>query len=166
MNKAMSLKARIKNMALEYRVPAQAVLQNFMLERFLERISLSKYKDKIVLKGGMLIAALVGMDNRTTMDMDATLRGYPLPEEALRAALSEICKIELNDNTTFALERIDSIRDNDEYGGYRAALTARYESIATPLKIDLTTGDVITPDAIRYSFQSLVSAKKEKRECL
>lgn len=150
----MSLKARIKNMALEYRVSAQAVLQNFMLERLLERISLSKYKDRIVLKGGMLIAALVGMDHRTTMDMDATLRGYPLSEETLRAALSEICKIELDDDTTFTLERIDPIRGDDEYGGYRAALIARYESISTPLKMDITTGDVITPDAVRYSFQS------------
>lgn len=150
----MRLKARIKNMALGYHVPAQAVLQNFMLERLLERISLSKYNDWIVLKGGMLIAALVGLDHRTTMDMDATLRGYPLSEETLRAALSEICKIELEDDTTFTLERIDPIRADDEYGGYRAALTARYASIATPLKIDITTGDVITPDAIRYSFQS------------
>jgi len=154
MSKAMRLKARIKNMALKNRVPAQAVLQNFMLERLLERISLSKYKDKVVLKGGMLIAALVGIDHRTTMDMDATLRGYPLSEETLQTALNDICAIQLDDDVTFALDYIAPIRDDDEYGGYRAAISARYESINTPLKIDITTGDAITPDAIRYAFQS------------
>lgn len=154
MNKSMRLKARIKNMALENHISAQSVLQNFMLERLLERISLSKYKDGLVLKGGMLIAALVGIEHRTTMDMDATLRGYPLSEETLRTALSDICDIQLDDDTTFTLNYIAPIRGNDEYGGYRAAIISRYESINTPLKIDITTGDVITPDAIRYAFPS------------
>ena len=91
MSNAMQLKARIKNLALKNRVSAQSVLQNFMLERLLERISVSAYKDKFVLKGGMLIASLVGIDNRTTMDMDATVLGFPLSDESLRAVLSNIC---------------------------------------------------------------------------
>ena len=154
MSKAMQLKARIKNVALKNHVPAQAVLQNFMLERLLERISISKYKDMVILKGGMLIASMVGINSRTTMDMDATMRGYPLSEETIRAALSDICAIQLDDEVTLVLDHIVPIREDDEYGGYRVALIAKYESINTPLKIDITTGDIITPDAVRYAFHS------------
>jgi len=154
MSKAMQLKAKIKNLALKKHIPAQAVLQNFMLERLLERISLSKYKDMVILKGGMLIASMVGINSRTTMDMDATLRGYPLTEKAIQAALSEICAIPLGDEVTLELDHIAPIREDDEYGGFRVAIIARYESINTPLKIDITTGDIITPDAIRYAFRS------------
>ncbi len=154
MSKAMQLKARIKNFALKNHVPAQAILQNFLLERLLERISLSKYKDMIILKGGMLISSIVGINSRTTMDMDATLRGYPLTEEAIQSALSEICTIQLNDEVILEPKSILHIRDDDEYGGFRVTIVARYESINTPLKIDITTGDIITPEAVRYAFRS------------
>jgi predicted nucleotidyltransferase component of viral defense system len=160
MSKAMQLKAKIKNLALKNHVPAQAVLQNFMLERLLERISLSKYKDMVILKGGMLIASLVGISSRTTMDMDATLRGYPLSEETIREALSEICAMPLDDEVTLVFDHVVPIREDDEYGGYRVALIAKFESINTPLKLDITTGDIITPDAIRYAFQSNFEDKK------
>jgi len=160
MNKAMQLKAKIKNLALKNHIPAQAVLQNFMMERLLERISISKYKDMFILKGGMLVASLVGINSRTTMDMDATLRGYPLSEETLQEALSEICTIQLNDKVTLALDHILPIRGDDEYGGYRVALIAKYESINTPLKIDITTGDAITPEAVRYAFHSNFENKR------
>ena len=154
MRKGMQLKDKIKNLALKNHVPAQAVLQNFMLERLLERISLSKYKDMLILKGGMLIASMVGINNRTTMDMDATLRGYPLSEETIREVFLEICAMHLDDDITLVLDHIVPIREDDEYGGYRVAIIAKYESINTPLKIDITTGDIITPDAIRYTFHS------------
>jgi hypothetical protein len=154
MSKAMQLKSQIKNLALINHVPAQAVLQNFMLERLLERISISKYKDMIVLKGGMLIASMVGINSRTTMNMDATLRGYPFSEETLRVAFVNICAINLNDEVTLALGHTMPIRDNDEYGGYRVAIVAKYETINTPLKIDITTGDIITPHAIRTALHS------------
>ena len=160
MSHAMQFKARIKNMALQNHIPAQAVLQNFMLERLLERISLSKYKDMLILKGGMLIASLVGISSRTTMDMDATLRGYPLSEETIRAALSEICAIPLDDEVTLVFDYAVPIREGDEYGGYRVALSATFEAIHTPLKIDITTGDIITPDAVKYAFQSNFEDKK------
>lgn len=162
MSKAMQLKDQIKNIALKNHVPAQAVLQNFMLERLLERISTSKYKDKLVLKGGMLIAAMVGIGSRTTMDMDATLRGYPLSEETIRVAFAEICAIQLNDEVTLVLDHVTSIRDQDEYGGYRVSIISKYETINTPLKIDITTGDVITPDAIRYNLHSNFENKRIK----
>ena len=160
MSNAMQFKAKIKNLALKNHIPAQAVLQNFMLERLLERISLSRYKDMVILKGGMLIASLVGISSRTTMDMDATLRGYPLSEETIREALSEICAMQLNDRVTLVFDHVVPIREDDEYGGYRVALIAKFESINTPLKIDITTGDIITPDAIRYAFQSNFEDKK------
>lgn len=150
----MQLKAQIKNLALINHVPAQAVLQNFMLERLLERISISKYKDRVVLKGGMLIASMVGINSRTTMDMDATLRGYPLSEEMIRAAFIDICAIHLDDEVTLTFDHVIPIRDNDEYGGYRVSVIAKYETINTPLKVDVTTGDIITPAAIRYAFHS------------
>ena len=137
MSKAMQLKTRIKNLALNNYVPAQAVLQNFMLERLLERISISKYKDMVILKGGMLIASMVGINSRTTMDMDATLRGYPLSEETIRAALSDICAIQVDDEVSLVLDHIVPIREDDEYSGYRVAIIARYESINTHLKIDI-----------------------------
>jgi predicted nucleotidyltransferase component of viral defense system len=133
-----------------------------MLERLLERISVSKYKETFVLKGGMLIASMVGISNRTTMDMDATLRGYPLSEEKIREVFSEICAIPLEDEVTLTLEHILPIREEDEYGGYRVAIVARYESINTPLKIDITTGDIITPRAVCYEFHSILSNKRIK----
>jgi predicted nucleotidyltransferase component of viral defense system len=154
MSKAMQLKAKTKNIALKNHVPAQAVLQDYMLERLLERISLSKYKDMVILKGGMLIASMVGLNSRTTMDMDATLRGYPLTEEAIQSAFSEICAIQLSDEVNLELDHTVPIREDDDYGGFRVSIIAKYESIITPLKIDMTTGDIITPDAIRYSFHS------------
>ena len=160
MSNAMQFKAKIKNLALKNHIPAQAVLQNFMLERLLERISLSKYKDMVILKGGMLIASLVGISSRTTMDMDATLRGYPLSEETIREALSDICAIQLDDGVTLVFDHVVPIREDDEYGGYRVALIAKFESINTPLKIDITTGDIITPGAIRYAFHSNFEDKK------
>lgn len=160
MRKAMQLKSRIKNLALKNKIPAQAVLQNFMLERLLERISVSKYKDIFILKGGMLIASLIGIGSRTTMDMDGTIQGYPLLDGAIQSAFTEICSISLNDDVTLTLNSITPIRDEDEYGGYRLMITAKYEAINTPLKVDITTGDIITPDAVRYTFHSSFEDKR------
>jgi len=160
MSKAMQLKAQIKNIALKNHVPAQAVLQNFMLERLLERISLSKYKDMIVLKVGMLIASMVGVNNRTTMDMDATLRNYPISEQTILVAINDICAIPLNDEVTLTVDRVTPIRDTDEYGGYRVSIIATYETIKTPLQMDITTGDILTPGAVRYTLRSNFENKR------
>jgi len=160
MRKAMQLKSKMKEMALKNKIPAQAVLQNFMLERLLERITVSKYKDIFILKGGMLIASMIGIGSRTTMDMDATLRGYPLSDETIRDIFTDICAISLDDDVVLTLNYIVPIREQDEYGGYRLAITARYETINTPLKIDITTGDIITPEAVRYSFHSSFEEKR------
>lgn len=156
MKNAMQLKAILKNMAKQKNISAQLVLQNYMLERLLERVSVSKYRNNFILKGGFLIAAMVGLDTRATMDMDATLKGYPVNEETVRKMFEEICAIELNDDVTFAFRQIGEIREGDEYTGYRMALTANYPPLAVPLKLDITTGDKITPREIVYSFKLLL----------
>ena len=153
-SRAMQFKAKIRNVAERSGVPAQAVLQNFMLERLLERISLSSYKENLVLKGGMLIASLVGTAFRTTMDMDATLRARSLDQATIQKMLEEICALALDDEVRFEFEHLEEIREDDSYGGYRASLIAHFEGIRTPVKIDLTTGDKLTPDAILYEYPS------------
>ena len=154
-SKAMSLKGKIKNYAKSNNINAQVVLQNYMFERLLNRLSVSEYKDKFVVKGGMLIAAIVGLDTRSTMDLDATLRNLPLTEERLNEAIRSICAIDLNDDVFFEVKTIDSIRQDDIYGGYRVRLDAIYDTIVTPLSIDISTGDVITPEAVKYEFSGM-----------
>ena len=153
--KAMSLKAKIRNIAKSKNLPAQVVLQNYMFERLLNRLSASEYKEKFVLKGGMLVAAIVGIDNRATMDLDTTLKNLPLTPEAIEKALNEIFEIDLNDDVEFKFKGISPIREDDIYGGYRVALDAIYETIVTPMTIDVSTGDVITPEAVKYNFTGI-----------
>ena len=153
--KAMSLKAKIRNIAKLKNLPAQVILQNYMFERFLNRLSVSEYKEKFVLKGGMLVAAIVGIDNRATMDLDTTLKNLPLTPEAIEKALNEIFEIDLNDDVEFKFKGISPIREDDIYGGYRVALDAIYETIVTPMTIDVSTGDVITPEAVKYNFTGI-----------
>ena len=155
MKNAMQLKALIKNFALDKEIMPQAVLQNYILERLLERMSRSQYKDKFILKGGMLIAALIGIDIRTTMDMDATLKNMTLTKESVTKALNDIFSIQLSDNITFNLLKIENIRDDDVYGGYRASINAAFDTLNVTLKIDLTTGDKITPKEVKYKFNLL-----------
>ncbi|MEG0504083.1 MAG: nucleotidyl transferase AbiEii/AbiGii toxin family protein [Raoultibacter sp.] len=150
-----SLKACIRNIAKQKNIPAQVVLQNFMFERFLIRLSQSEYKDKFVLKGGMLISAIVGLDTRSTMDLDATIRDIHLTEETLLNALEIICTIPVDDKVAFKLRAMDPIRKDDPYGGFCVKLEAKYEKIVVPLSIDVSTGDAITPQAIRYSFREI-----------
>lgn len=131
-------------------------MQNFMLERLLERISVSKYQRNFILKGGFLIAAMVGLDTRATMDMDATIKGMPVNEQTVREMFEEICKIEINDDVTFSFRSIGEIRKGDEYTGYCISLSANYPPMAVPLKLDITTGDKITPKEIKYWFKLLL----------
>lgn len=156
MKNAMQLKALIKKISKEKSISAQLVMQNFMLERLLERISVSKYRQNFILKGGFLIAAMVGLDTRATMDMDATVKGIPVNEKTIYDMFEQICKIRLNDEVEFEIRRIGEIREGDEYTGYRIALTANYPPMAVPLKIDITTGDKITPREIEYKFKLLL----------
>ena len=160
MSKAMSLKAKIRNIAKQKNIPAQVILQNYMFERLLVRLSASEYKEKFVLKGGMLVAAIVGLDNRATMDMDATLKNLPLTPEAIRSALGNVCDIAFDDGVMFEIGTISPIREDDVYGGYRVMLNARFDALLTPLSIDISTGDAITPHAVKYSFSEIFDDEK------
>lgn len=153
--KATSLKAKIRNLSKQKNTSAQVILQNYMFERFLERLSKSDYKNNFILKGGMLIAAIVGVDNRSTMDMDATIKNYPISIDSLTKAITEICEIGINDDVKFSLTRIETIRDDDIYGGYRVYIKAEYDTIITALSIDITTGDAITPKEVLYLFKMI-----------
>ena len=154
-SKAMSLKGKIKNYAKSKSIAAQVVLQNYMFERFLARLSMSDYREKFVVKGGMLIAAIVGLDTRSTMDLDTTLRNLPLTEEKVMEAVENICKITLGDDLIFEVKSIAPIRKDDRYGGFCVRLDAIYDTIVTPLSIDVSTGDVITPEAVEYEFSGI-----------
>lgn len=155
MSNAMSLKAKVRNIAKAKNLPAQVILQNYMFERLLVRLSRSAYRDKFVLKGGMLVAAMVGLHNRATMDLDTTLRNLPLMPEAIRTALEEITAIDCEDEVGFSIGSISPIREDDAYGGYRVMLDARFDTILVPLSIDISTGDVITPQAEEYVFHEI-----------
>ena len=156
MKNAMQLKAIIKKMAQEKKTSAQLVLQNYMLERLLERVSVSRYRDHFILKGGFLIAAMVGLDTRATMDMDATIKGLPVDEGTIRTMFEDICAIDLQDDVSFSFRSIGEIREGDEYTGYRVSLSADFPPMAVPLKLDITTGDKITPKEIEYNFKLLM----------
>jgi len=157
MKNAMQLKAVIKNLSKKKNISSTLVLQNYMLERFLERVSLSKYRDNYIIKGGFLIASMVGLDSRATMDMDATIKGYPVNEETMRKMIEEILAISVPDDITFRFKSIGEIREGDEYAGYRVALSANYEKMAVPLKLDITTGDKITPHEIEYRYKLMMA---------
>lgn len=160
MSKAMSLKAKIRNIAKQKNIPAQVVLQNYMFERLLARLSASNYKEKFVLKGGILVAAIVGLDNRATMDMDTTLKNLPLTPEAIRSALEDICNIALNDGVVFEIGTISPIREDDIYGGYRVMVYAKFDTLLIPMSIDVSTGDAITPHAVQYNFSEIFDDEK------
>ena len=153
----MRLKALLKNYAARCGVPAQVALQNYMFERFLERLSRSSYRDHFVIKGGMLVSHLMGLATRTTMDLDATLRRMPLTGEAVLQAVNTIAAIDLGDGTAFESIGMEPIRKDDVYGGFRVRLDALYDTLRTPLSIDISTGDAITPHPVEYEFGGMFS---------
>ena len=151
----MQLKAFVKKKAIENQISQQLVMQNYILERFLERISLSKYNRNFILKGGFLIAAIVGLDTRATMDMDTTVKGLTLTHGSLQKVFEEICAIVVDDNINFTVSLITNIREGDEYNGLRVHLIGSYQQLAVTIKVDVTTGDKITPKEIEYSYKTL-----------
>ena len=154
-----SLKARIRNIAKAKNVSAQALLQNYMFENFLYRLSRSEYKDKFIIKGGILITAIVGMDSRSTMDLDATLRKLELTEANIRTAIKTICSVPAEDGVVFQINSVRQIRRDDIYGGYRVGLSAIFETIKTPLTIDISVGDAVTPKPVKLSLTGLFDDK-------
>lgn len=151
----MQLKAFIKKKAKEKNVSAQLVLQNYMLERLLERISLSPYKNNFILKGGFLISSIVGIDERTTMDLDMTIKGFTLTHESILNIFNEICSIDIEDDVEFEVANVADIRKTGDYPGIRVFMKANYPPISVPLTVDGITGDIITPKEIEYSLDLL-----------
>ncbi len=160
MKTAMKLKALIRNLAREKNLPAELVLRNYMLERFLERVSLSKYKHQLILKGGLLIAEMIGIEARSTMDLDATIKGVDLTEEALTAMLNEILIIPLDDDIQMAIKHLQTIRDETDNPGIRVSIEAKIEKTRQIMKLDITTGDIITPKEVEYDYKLLIEGRK------
>ncbi|MBP5469756.1 MAG: nucleotidyl transferase AbiEii/AbiGii toxin family protein [Candidatus Riflebacteria bacterium] len=160
----MQLKSLIKNKAIQSHISPQLVMQNYLLERLLERIATSKYRQNFIIKGGFLISAIVGLNTRTTMDLDTTLTGLSLTEEQLRVIFNEICNQPKEDDLKFKVTTITEIREKDDYPGLRINLLAQYPPINTPLSIDITTGDKITPKAIEFKFPKMF--EKGEISCL
>lgn len=152
---SMALKAAINKKSKELKIQPQFVLQSYVMECFVRRISLSEYKDNFILKGGLLISSLLGLQNRSTMDMDTTITGFPLDKDETAKIIKYIASVPCDDDFTFVFDRLEDIREDDDYGGLRAFLFADYEKIHAPFSIDITTGDKITPGKVDYSFKGL-----------
>lgn len=152
---AMQLKAKLNNKAKELNIAPQVMLQNYIMECFLARLSKSEYADKFIIKGGILIASLVGLSNRSTMDIDTTVKNFPLKEDEISKIISYVCDVKNDDDFSFRLERIAPIREDDEYQGIRAFLIVDYEKIHNALTIDITTGDSIFPEAKEHKFSKI-----------
>jgi len=155
MKNSMQLKALVKNKAAESHISAQLVMQSYMMERLLERLSLSPYRGNFILKGGFLIAAIVGLDTRATMDLDTTIKGLPLNRDTVREIFKTVCAVPVEDNIQFVVSRVSDIRVGDIYPGLRVSLTASYPPLQAPLTVDITTGDRITPREIDFSLPLL-----------
>ena len=148
----MQLKALIKKKAAETNISAQLVMQNYVMERLLERISLSEYKRNFILKGGFLISAIIGINTRATMDLDTTIRGFELTHEAIRGIFDRVIAIPIDDDIEFEVIGVADIREADDYPGVRVSLKANYPPISVPLTVDITTGDKVTPREVEYTF--------------
>ena len=150
---AMQLKGWIKNKSKETGTHANELLQNYMLERFLERMSHSPYRGNMILKGGLLIAAMVGVDRRSTMDMDTTVKGLPISREGIEGILRDIIAIDIDDGVSFEIKDIKNIHDVSEYDDYRVGLLAVFHTLRISMSIDITTGDSIIPREIEYHYK-------------
>lgn len=146
------LKDKIRNLAKEKSADAQILMRTYMMERFLERVSLSEYKNNFVLKGGVLIASLVGLDVRSTMDIDTTLKGVDVNLTKVEQMIEHLIALPLEDGVVFQIKSLDTIMDEAEYPGIRISMQALFDETRTPLKVDLSTGDAITPGAIQYFY--------------
>ena len=155
-NSARQLKDLIRNLSKKNFADAQILMRNYMMERLLERISVSDYKDKFILKGGMLVAAMVGLDARSTMDLDATVKGVNITMEDVEKIVTSIISEQIEDGVEFRIKSVSRIMDEAEYPGVRVGMEAFFDGVRTPLKIDIYTGDVITPGEIRYSFKLML----------
>ena len=156
----MQLNALIRNKAAGDGDKAQILLRIYMMERLLERISVSRYRDNFILKGGMLVSSLVGVDMRTTMDIDTTIRALPLTQEKAKAFLEKIMAIDLEDNVSFRITKIEDIMEGHEYEGFRFHIEGVLEKLRQTIKIDISTGDAIIPAAVKYELPLILENRK------
>ncbi len=147
-----SLKGKVKAMARKNNLKPQELLQMYLFEHLLMRLEKSEYAEAFVLKGGLLISSMMGVAQRTTMDMDTTVVGMDMDAETVRAAISSICLSDVGDDMKYSLERIEPIREDDDYANWRAHLRVRYGKIDAPIKMDVTTGDEIIPGRVEYRY--------------
>ena len=159
-NSPRQLKDWINNRAKRDGVIANTLLQSFMMERLLERIAVSSFRDNFILKGGFLIAAMIGIDLRSTMDMDTTIKGISIDQPEIQKILSEIIAIDLEDHVNFNIKGIKSIHDTSEYDDFRVSLEANFFTIKVNLKIDITTGDVIIPGEVDYAYKLMFEERE------
>ena len=159
---AKSLMDKLKNLAKTCNITANEALQNYMFERILERLSISKYKNNFILKGGLLLSSIMGIDIRTTMDMDTCIKGITLTDEQLYEVLQEILSIDVEDNVSFEIKNSEPIREEDDYGGLRYNIIAKYEHLIVNLSIDIATGDAITPREIEYDYKMMFEDRSLK----
>lgn len=156
----MQLNALIRNKAAGDGDKAQFLLRIYMMERLLERISVSGYRDNFILKGGMLVSSLVGVDMRTTLDIDTTVRALPLTQEKAKEFLEEIMAIDLEDNVSFQITKVENIMEGHEYEGIRFHIEGSIEKLRQTIKIDISTGDAITPAAVEYELPLILENRK------
>ena len=149
------IKLKAKELEDKYNLNYYESLQRFMFERVLERISISKYQDNFILKGGLLLAAMFGVENRTTKDMDTTITGIDISKDKMVSVLNKILSIDLNDGVKFDIVSITDIREEDEYGGNKYHITGRVNSTKVNLEIDISTGDKVTPKELKFKYPLL-----------
>jgi predicted nucleotidyltransferase component of viral defense system len=153
MKTSTQLKALVRNLSAAKNVESEIILRNFMLERFLERLSASEYRSNFILKGGMLIAAMVGIETRTTMDLDATIKGQTLSETQITDLIEGILRVPVDDGVLFTFRKMEEIREEADYPGYRVSIDAALDKTRQTMHIDITTGDFVTPREIEYSLK-------------
>ena len=147
------LKDKVRNISKGDNNIAKVLIRNFIMERFLERVSVSDYRNHFILKGGMLVASIIGIDMRATMDIDTTVKSLPVNVDDAQRIVSEICAIPLEDNVTFRITSVSDIMTDFEYPGVRMMLEAVLERMRQVIKIDISTDDVITPSAVEYEYK-------------
>ena len=150
-----SLKAKASNLSKKINIPNKYLIQNFMFEALLKRISMSIYKDKFIIKGGLLLSSIFGVDLRSTMDLDTTIKGLPLDKETITKVINEIISIDLDDNINLEIENIKDIREEEIYSGFEVNLKAEFDGLKTNLMIDITTGDVITYKEVEFKYNTI-----------
>ena len=150
------IKGRIRNIARDNKADARILIRIYMMERFLERLANSPYNENFVINGGILVTSMVGVSLRSTMDIDTTIRNMNLSKEDAMQFVKEICSINLEDGISFVIKDVSDIMDEKEYPGVRVSLDVTLGKMITPIIIDLSTGDAITPRAIEYDYKLML----------